>query len=101
MMGNIRAYPFHSSLTAPAVQPAESEGQCQLLGIFGWLVQLTLAALSIGSLVGKSAASLIVDSQKVLAGRDADLEGVPARHLEVACLFTFCSLPQHLFGYLA
>ena len=38
----------------PYIEPVDDEsGDCQIMGFFGILVQAVLAALSIGSLIGK------------------------------------------------
>ena len=56
LLGNRRTFPFSQSLSMPPPhsEPVSQDGECELLGIFGWFVQLTLALLSIGSLTGKS-----------------------------------------------
>jgi len=34
----MKTYPFHQSLSAPSPEPIVGQNNCELLGIFGWLV---------------------------------------------------------------
>lgn len=55
LLGNSKTFPFSQSLTIPTQtnEQLASAGKCELLGLFGWMVQLSLAIISIGSLMGK------------------------------------------------
>ena len=77
-LGNSQLHHYHASLGLPA--PAignSSQNECELLGFFGWIVQGSLALLSIGSLVSKNFFRFNFESEKIHARRNKNLESFP------------------------